>query len=62
MTKKKQLLEAHQKYADEVAPTLDDMIIETMRKEGPANSAAWLGVVLGAFVVCLGLLVLIGGG
>jgi hypothetical protein len=62
MTSKKELLDAHSRYADEVAPALDQMTIETMRTEGPANALAWLGVVVGAFVICLALLVVLAGG
>ena len=61
MTSKKGLLDAHAKYADEIAPALEEMTIETMRTEGPANALAWLGVVVGAFVACLGLLLLVAG-
>jgi hypothetical protein len=61
MTSKKELLDAHSKYADEIAPAFEEMTIETMRTEGPANALAWIGVVVGAFVICLGFLVVVAG-
>ena len=62
MTTKKQLLDAHEKYSNEATPALEELTAETLRTSGPLNSLAWIGVVAGAFVLCLGLLLLVTGG
>jgi len=61
MTSKKDLLQAHQKYSDEVAPALEEMTLDTMRTDGPLNALAWVATVVSAFLLCLGLLVLVAG-
>ncbi len=62
MTAKKDLLEAHRRYKDDVAPALESITGETMRKDGPPNALAWVATVGLSFAICLGLLLLVAGG
>jgi len=62
MTSPKQLLEAHSKYREEVAPALETLTSETLRSDGPMNAVAWVVTVVGSFLLCLGLLLAVTGG
>lgn len=46
----------------EIQKALDETIEETLRQAGPGNALAWLAVTGGAFLLNLGLLVLVTGG
>ncbi|HEX7197536.1 MAG TPA: hypothetical protein VF364_11980 [Candidatus Limnocylindria bacterium] len=58
----RQQLETQEKYRNEMEGALEAMIEETIRSSAVPNTLAWLGVVLGAFLVNLALLVLVSGG
>jgi hypothetical protein len=55
-------LEAQEKYRKEMQGALEKMIEDTIRSSALPNTLAWVGVVLGSFLVNLGLLVLVTGG
>jgi len=61
MTTKDQL-ELHHRYRDELQGALDQLLTEDIRTGWVPNTVAWIGVVLGAFLLNLGLLVLVTGG
>jgi hypothetical protein len=58
----KQLMEAEQRYREELQGALEGMIEDTIRKSALPNAIAFIGVVVGSFLVTLGLLVLVTGG
>ena len=58
----KELMEAEEKYREELQGALNGMIEDTIRSSALPNAIAFLGVVLGSFLFTLGLLVLITGG
>lgn len=60
MSKKRR--EMMEKRRSELQETLDETIVDTIKQYGPANSLAWLGVVLGSFAINLLVLLLITGG
>ncbi len=51
-----------EKRRKEVEKAVNETIEETIRSAGPANTMAWIGVTLGAFVLNLLVLVLVTGG
>ena len=55
-------LDAQEKYRKEMQGALEKMIEDTIRSSALPNTLAWVGVVLGSFLVNLGLLVLVTGG
>lgn len=55
-------LEAQEKYRREMQGALENVIEDTIRSSAVPNTLAWVGVVLGSFLVNLGLLVLVTGG
>ena len=61
MTTKHQL-DLHHRYRDELQGALDQLLAEDIRTGWVPNTVAWIGVVLGAFLLNLGLLVLVTGG
>ena len=61
MTTKDQL-DLHHRYRDELQGALDQLLTEDIRTGWVPNTVAWIGVVLGAFLLNLGLLVLVTGG
>jgi hypothetical protein len=56
------LLETHRRYRDELQGALDQLLEEEIRSGLVPNTLAWIGVVVGAFLLNLGLLVLVTGG
>jgi hypothetical protein len=50
-----------EKRRKEVEQAVNETIEETIRSAGPANTIAWIGVTLGAFVLNLLVLVLVAG-
>jgi len=55
-------LDAQEQYRKEMEGALEKMIEDTIRSSALPNTLAWVGVVLGSFLVNLGLLVLVTGG
>ncbi len=51
-----------EKRRKEVEKAVNETIEDTIRSAGPANTMAWIGVTLGAFVLNLLVLVLVTGG
>jgi hypothetical protein len=58
----KQLMEAEQKYREELQGALEGMIEDTIRSSALPNAIAFFGVVIGSFLLTLGLLVVVTGG
>ena len=58
----KELVEAEEKFREELQGALNGMIEDTIRRSALPNAIAFFGVVLGSFIVTLGLLVLVTGG
>jgi hypothetical protein len=58
----KEQLETQEKYRKEMEGALEKMIEETIRSSAVPNTLAWVGVVLGSFLLNLALLVLVSGG
>ena len=61
MTTKDQL-ELHHRYRDELHGALEQLLEEDIRNGLVPNTLAWIGVVLGAFLLNLGLLFVVTGG
>jgi hypothetical protein len=55
-------LDTQEKYRKEMEGALEKMIEDTIRSSAVPNTLAWVGVVIGSFLVNLGLLVLVTGG
>ena len=51
-----------EKYRQETQKALDETIEDTIRQAAIPNSLAWVGVVVGSFVLNLLLLVIVSGG
>lgn len=60
--KEQEYVDAHHRFSEDVQPALDHVIDETMREKGLMNALAMAGVVIGAFVLNLLILVLVTGG
>ena len=60
MTPKDQL-DLHHRYRDELRGALDQLLDEDIRTGLVPNTLAWIGVVGGAFLLNLGLLILVTG-
>lgn len=58
----KQQVDQAKKRRREVEEALNQTIEDTIRRHGPTNALAWTGVTVGAFLLNLGLLVLVTGG
>ena len=58
----KRQVESFQRRRQELEDALNQTIEDTIRQDGPRNALAWLAVTLGAFLLNLGLLVLVSGG
>jgi hypothetical protein len=61
MTRKDQLA-LHHRYRDELQDALDELLEEDIRTGFVPNTLAWIVVVLGSFLLNLGLLALVTGG
>jgi hypothetical protein len=59
--KKQDYLDAEKRYRNEVQPALDQMIEESIRSQALPNALAMVGVIIGAFLINLLLLVAIAG-
>jgi hypothetical protein len=58
----RQQLDTQEKYRKEMEGALEALIEETIRTSAVPNTLAWVGVVVGSFLVNLALLVLVTGG
>ncbi|MDQ4036240.1 MAG: hypothetical protein M3153_09940 [Chloroflexota bacterium] len=58
----RQQLDTQEKYRKEMQGALEKMIEDTIRSSAIPNTLAWVGVVVGSFVINLALLVLVTGG
>jgi hypothetical protein len=58
----RQQLDTQEKYRKEMQGALEKLIEDTIRSSAVPNTLAWVGVVLGSFLINLGLLVLVTGG
>jgi hypothetical protein len=61
MTTKDQL-ELHHRYRDELQGALDELLDEDIRTGLVPNTLAWIGVVIGAFLLNLAILAIVTGG
>lgn len=65
MSKKELGREQHKRLEQErkeIEQALSETIEDTIKKAGPVNALAWVAVTVGAFLLNLGLLVVITGG
>jgi hypothetical protein len=58
----RQQLDTQEKYRKEMQGALEKMIEDTIKSSAVPNTLAWVGVVVGSFLINLGLLVLVTGG
>lgn len=58
----KKQVQNYERRRREIEDALNQTIEDTIRKAGPMNALAWGGVAGGAFLLNLGLLVLVTGG
>jgi hypothetical protein len=61
MTTKDQLA-LHHRYRDELQDALDELLEEDIRTGLVPNTLAWIGVVLGSFLLNLAILAIVTGG
>lgn len=61
MTSKDQQKEL-ERQRKEIEQALNEQLVDTVRRAGPMNALAWLGVTLGAFAINLLMLVAVTGG